>query len=173
DLSASNSSASTPAWTCASATEPKPPSTSVAAGASCASNLGRRSTNAASRPVSSNRSGRTASSASTSTRGSRSPWPQPNPRRRNPHCPSSSPPDRARTTTPDAEAEEFFEEYYPQLRASAEVVSTDESVTFPAHRQPRLVVFLTFGAGDKLDVSWYWEYSTPRRSYPVIERRKL
>jgi superfamily II DNA or RNA helicase len=76
-------------------------------------------------------------------------------------------------TIPDAEAEEFFEEYYPQLRASAEVVSTDGTVTFPAYRQPRLVVFLTFGAGDRLDVSWYWEYSAPRRSYPVIDRRKL
>jgi superfamily II DNA or RNA helicase len=76
-------------------------------------------------------------------------------------------------TIPDAEAEEFFEEYYPQLRASAEVVSTDDTVTFPAYRQPRLVVFLTFGAGDRLDVSWYWEYSAPRRSYPVIDRRKL
>jgi superfamily II DNA or RNA helicase len=76
-------------------------------------------------------------------------------------------------TIPDAEAEEFFEEYYPQLRASAEVVSTDDSVTFPAYRQPRLVVFLTFGAGDRLDVSWYWEYSAPRRSYPVITRRQL
>jgi superfamily II DNA or RNA helicase len=76
-------------------------------------------------------------------------------------------------TIPDAEAEEFFEEYYPQLRTSAEVVSTDDSVTFPAYRQPRLVVFLTFGAGDRLDVSWYWEYSAPRRSYPIIDRRKL
>jgi hypothetical protein len=76
-------------------------------------------------------------------------------------------------TIPDAEAGEFFEEYYPQLRASAEVVSTDDTVTFPAYRQPRLVVFLTFGAGDRLDVSWYWEYSAPRRSYPVIDRRKL
>ena len=76
-------------------------------------------------------------------------------------------------TIPDAEAEEFFEEYYPQLRASAEVVSTDDTVTFPAYRQPRLVVFLTFGTGDRLDVSWYWEYSAPRRSYPVIDRRKL
>src|SRR5699024_10592877 len=63
--------------------------------------------------------------------------------------------------------------YYPQLRANAEVVSTDDSVTFPAYRQPRLVVFLTFGTGDRLDVSWYWEYSAPRRSYPVITRRQL
>src|SRR5699024_12478448 len=52
-------------------------------------------------------------------------------------------------TMPDAEAEEFFEEYYPQLRASAEVVTTHDTVTFPAYRQPRLVVFLTFGAGDR------------------------
>src|SRR5699024_5655939 len=37
----------------------------------------------------------------------------------------------------------------------------------------RLVVFLTFGTGDRLDVSWYWEYSAPRRSYPVIDRRQL
>ncbi|WP_426936800.1 DEAD/DEAH box helicase [Brevibacterium sp. LE-L] len=76
-------------------------------------------------------------------------------------------------TIPDSEAEEFFEEYYPQLRTSAEVVSTDDTVTFPAYRQPRLVLFLTFGAGDRLDLRWYWEYSGPRRTLPVISRAKL
>lgn len=73
-------------------------------------------------------------------------------------------------TIPDAEAEEFFEEYYPQLRTSAEVVSSDDTVTFPQYRAPHLVAFLTYGAGDRLDLRWYWEYSGPRRTYPVIDR---
>ncbi len=70
-------------------------------------------------------------------------------------------------TIPTAEAEEFFAEYYPLLRTSTEVVSTDESVRFPSYRDPRLVLFLTFGAQDRLNLRWYWEYSGPRRTLPV------
>ncbi|WP_227492482.1 DEAD/DEAH box helicase [Brevibacterium sp. CFH 10365] len=76
-------------------------------------------------------------------------------------------------TIPETEAEEFFEEYYPQLRTSAEVISSDDTVTFPQYRAPHLVAFATFGAGDKLSLRWYWEYSGPRRSYPVIDRDRL
>ncbi|WP_166969249.1 DEAD/DEAH box helicase [Brevibacterium atlanticum] len=75
-------------------------------------------------------------------------------------------------TIPDAEAEEFFEEYYPQLRTSAEVVSSDDTVTFPQYRAPHLVAFLTFGAGDRLELRWYWEYSGPRRTYSVLTARE-
>ncbi|WP_413332104.1 DEAD/DEAH box helicase [Brevibacterium sp. GP-SGM9] len=70
-------------------------------------------------------------------------------------------------TIPAAETEEFFEEYYPQLRTSAEVVSSDDSVTFPQYREPRLVLFLTYAGIDDLSVRWYWEYSGPRRTYPI------
>lgn len=76
-------------------------------------------------------------------------------------------------TIPEAETEEFFEEYYPQLRTSAEVVSSDATVTFPQYGRPRLVAFAAFGAGDKLSLSWYWEYQGPRRTFPVIDRAKL
>lgn len=76
-------------------------------------------------------------------------------------------------TIPAAEAEEFFAEYYPLLRTSAQVVSSDDSVTFPHFRDPRLVLFLTFGTADRLSVRWYWEYSGPRRRLPVrpVDRR--
>ncbi|HCG56858.1 MULTISPECIES: DEAD/DEAH box helicase [Brevibacterium] len=70
-------------------------------------------------------------------------------------------------TIPNDEAEEFFEEYYPQLRNSTEVVSTDESVKFPQFSQPRLVLFLKFGVSDQVSLEWYWEYSGPRRTLPV------
>ena len=76
-------------------------------------------------------------------------------------------------TIPAAEAEEFFEEYYPQLRSSAEVISSDATVTFPQYGRPRLVVFAAFGAGDKLSLRWYWEYHGPRRTFPVIDRLRL
>src|SRR5699024_7594693 len=76
-------------------------------------------------------------------------------------------------TIPDAEAEEIFEEYYPQLRASADVVSTDDSVTFRAYGRPRLVVFLSFVTGERLVVSWNVGFSAPRRSYPVNTRRQF
>ncbi len=74
---------------------------------------------------------------------------------------------------PDEEAEEFFEEYYPLLRSSTEVISTDESVQFPQYRDPRLVLFLTYGTNDKVNLQWYWEYAGPRRTLPVIPRSKL
>ncbi|SDR77958.1 Superfamily II DNA or RNA helicase, SNF2 family [Brevibacterium siliguriense] len=76
-------------------------------------------------------------------------------------------------TIPAAEAEEFFEEYYPQLRSSAEVISSDATVAFPQYGRPRLVVFASFGAGDKLSLRWYWEYHGPRRTFPVIDRLRL
>ncbi|WP_113904801.1 DEAD/DEAH box helicase [Brevibacterium celere] len=76
-------------------------------------------------------------------------------------------------TIPTEEAEEFFEEYYPLLRTSTEVVSTDESVRFPRFREPRLVLFLTYGSNDALNLQWYWEYWGPRRSLPVIPRSGL
>ena len=76
-------------------------------------------------------------------------------------------------TIPEAETEEFFEEYYPQLRSSAEVISSDATVTFPQYGRPRLVVFAAFGAGDKLSLRWYWEYQGPRRTFPVIDRLGL
>ena len=76
-------------------------------------------------------------------------------------------------TIPEAETEEFFEEYYPQLRSSAEVISSDATVAFPQYGRPRLVVFAAFGAGDKLSLRWYWEYQGPRRTFPVIDRLRL
>ncbi|PCC43921.1 DEAD/DEAH box helicase [Brevibacterium aurantiacum] len=76
-------------------------------------------------------------------------------------------------TIPANESEEFFEEYYPLLRTSAEVVSTDETVKFPQFSQPRLVLFMVYGAKDHLSLQWYWEYSGPRRTLPVVPLSKL
>ncbi|MGO3682434.1 DEAD/DEAH box helicase [Brevibacterium aurantiacum] len=76
-------------------------------------------------------------------------------------------------TIPASESEEFFEEYYPLLRTSAEVVSTDETVKFPQFSQPRLVLFMVYGAKDHLSLQWYWEYSGPRRTLPVVPLSKL
>ncbi|MFF8894815.1 DEAD/DEAH box helicase [Brevibacterium casei] len=70
-------------------------------------------------------------------------------------------------TIPETDAEEFFEEYFPLLRTSTAVVSTDASVRFPRFRDPRLTLDLTFGAQDRLSLRWYWEYSGPRRTLPV------
>nr|WP_232488547.1 DEAD/DEAH box helicase [Brevibacterium antiquum] len=76
-------------------------------------------------------------------------------------------------TIPGSESEEFFEEYYPLLRTSAEVVSTDDTVKFPQFSHPRLVLFMAFGAKDHLSLQWYWEYSGPRRTLPVVPLTKL
>ncbi|SDS25527.1 Superfamily II DNA or RNA helicase, SNF2 family [Brevibacterium sandarakinum] len=74
---------------------------------------------------------------------------------------------------PASESEEFFEEYYPLLRTSAEVVSTDETVKFPRFSQPQLVLFMVYGAKDHLSLQWYWEYTGPRRTLPVVPLSKL
>ncbi|MCU1404448.1 MAG: hypothetical protein JWQ43_751 [Glaciihabitans sp.] len=60
---------------------------------------------------------------------------------------------------PGDDVEEFINEFYPKLRRSVEVTSTDESVDFPEIVPPVLVLTATFRAKHVLRLAWDWEYS--------------
>jgi len=64
--------------------------------------------------------------------------------------------DRDTITVPATEAQEFLAQYYPRLQTVVEVVSSDESVTFPTISPPVLVLTATFSSDDRLDLSWGW-----------------
>lgn len=71
---------------------------------------------------------------------------------------------------PPEETAEFLGMYYPRLQSVVEVVSTDSSVTFPEILPPVLVLTVTFGANDRLDLDWAWLSATgsePLDAHPV------
>ncbi|MGP0028297.1 MAG: SNF2-related protein [Streptosporangiaceae bacterium] len=63
----------------------------------------------------------------------------------------------------------FREEYYPQLRQMARVISADGSFTPPAIPDPTLVLCAAYGPGHDLDLRWEWEYAIgdSRRRAPL------
>ncbi|NOJ60088.1 SWIM zinc finger family protein, partial [Arthrobacter sp. 260] len=59
---------------------------------------------------------------------------------------------------PAAEMPLFLDSFYPRLRQAIEVISSDDSVTFPDIAPPLLVLTAHYTSGDRLDLSWDWEY---------------
>jgi superfamily II DNA or RNA helicase len=59
---------------------------------------------------------------------------------------------------PEAEKSLFLDEFYPRLRQSIEVTSSDSSVDFPEIPPPTLVLSARFGPGHTLDLGWEFEY---------------
>jgi superfamily II DNA or RNA helicase len=59
---------------------------------------------------------------------------------------------------PAADEARFQEDFYPRLRHSATLISSDDSVTLPAISPPTLVVGASYGEGHELDVTWEWSY---------------
>lgn len=59
---------------------------------------------------------------------------------------------------PAADVPEFMGEFFPRLRRTLAVGSSDDSVELPEVLPPVLVLTATFGAKDTLDVAWRWEY---------------
>ncbi|BDZ50279.1 hypothetical protein GCM10025867_25200 [Frondihabitans sucicola] len=57
---------------------------------------------------------------------------------------------------PASDSAEFLRDFYPRLSRVVEVVSTDSSVSLPEILPPVLVLTVTFGAGDRLDLAWSW-----------------
>ncbi|WP_223691993.1 DEAD/DEAH box helicase [Leifsonia poae] len=68
---------------------------------------------------------------------------------------------------PAADAGEFLQHYYPRLRRIVEVVSSDDSVTFPEIVPPLLVLTASFAEGDLLDLDWAWETDGEREALPA------
>ncbi|WP_202564213.1 DEAD/DEAH box helicase [Agreia sp. COWG] len=59
---------------------------------------------------------------------------------------------------PAAEVPEFFETYYPRLRRSLPVTSSDDSVPLPEAPEATLVLTATFEPRGRLRISWGWRY---------------
>ncbi|GAB3541545.1 DEAD/DEAH box helicase [Arthrobacter tecti] len=58
---------------------------------------------------------------------------------------------------PRSEEQEFLSGFYPKLLQSIDIVSSDNSVTFPEIVPPVLVLSASF-SDDELNLNWEWEY---------------
>ncbi len=81
--------------------------------------------------------------------------------------------ERRRLEIPAAEQARFLDEYYPRLRHTATVISSDESFTPPPMPDPTLLLRASYGAGHDLEVSWQWAYEVggSRRCAPLDSAR--
>ena len=70
---------------------------------------------------------------------------------------------------PAAEHDRFRDEYYPRLRRTATLVSTDESFTPPVISDPTLLLHAHYGDDHELDTAWEWVYQvgSTRRHLPL------
>ncbi|HEY1920683.1 MAG TPA: DEAD/DEAH box helicase [Streptosporangiaceae bacterium] len=59
---------------------------------------------------------------------------------------------------PAAQEDRFRDRYYPRLRQTATVISSDGSFTPPLISGPDLVLHADYGEDHQLDVSWEWAY---------------
>ncbi|MBC7725628.1 MAG: DEAD/DEAH box helicase [Burkholderiaceae bacterium] len=78
-------------------------------------------------------------------------------------------------TAPGRDAAEFLTDFYPRLRRTLRVTSSDATVALPEVVPPVLVLTATFGAKDSLALAWHWEYrdgSTAVRM-PIDPERSL
>ncbi|MET3767345.1 superfamily II DNA or RNA helicase [Marisediminicola sp. UYEF4] len=71
----------------------------------------------------------------------------------------------ARTlTVPAGEVEEFLGDYYPRMRRSIPIASSDGSVGFPPPAAPVLVLTATFEPKQTLRLAWHLEYAEGREA---------
>jgi len=63
-----------------------------------------------------------------------------------------------RLEIPAAQWSVFRDEYYPQLRQVATVISSDGSFTPPVISGPTLVLRASYGVGHDVEVGWEWAY---------------
>ena len=77
--------------------------------------------------------------------------------------------DAKRLEVPARDHARFRDEYYPRLRQTARVISSDGSFTPPAIPDPTLVLRASYGAGHDLDLCWEWAYEIgeTRRRVPL------
>ncbi len=65
---------------------------------------------------------------------------------------------------PASDVDEFFAEFYPRLRHTIPIVSTDNTVEFPPVLPPVLVLTAAFSAKHTLTLAWDWEYTEGART---------
>ena len=63
-----------------------------------------------------------------------------------------------RLEIPAGELARFRDDYYPRLRHTASVISSDGCFTPPEISDPTLVLSVRYGAGHQAEVSWSWAY---------------
>jgi superfamily II DNA or RNA helicase len=63
-----------------------------------------------------------------------------------------------RLEVPLAGQARFRDQFYPRLRQTATVISSDGSFTPPVISDPTLVLNASYGDGHDVEVSWVWEY---------------
>ncbi|MGH3195628.1 MAG: SNF2-related protein [Streptosporangiaceae bacterium] len=63
-----------------------------------------------------------------------------------------------RLDVPAAGQARFRDQFYPRLRQTATVISSDGSFTPPVISDPTLVLSASYGDGHDVEVSWAWEY---------------
>jgi superfamily II DNA or RNA helicase len=59
---------------------------------------------------------------------------------------------------PAEEEPAFRDKFYPRLRRTATVISSDESFTPPVISEPTLVLRAAYGEGHDVDLDWEWSY---------------
>jgi superfamily II DNA or RNA helicase len=68
---------------------------------------------------------------------------------------------------PAGSADQFALEYYPRLRAVAELTSSDGSFTPPEITGPEAVLRADFRAGHEVALSWFWSYRLGDRDFRI------
>ncbi|MET0693516.1 MAG: SNF2-related protein, partial [Propionibacteriaceae bacterium] len=66
-------------------------------------------------------------------------------------------------TIPPRDEERFFEDFYPQLRHKAKVVSSDDSVELPVLAAPVVTLTCEFRAEHRVRLDWGWDYAVGER----------
>ncbi|HET7329103.1 MAG TPA: DEAD/DEAH box helicase [Nocardioidaceae bacterium] len=59
---------------------------------------------------------------------------------------------------PSGDVDRFVHDFYPRLRQSIAVVSSDDSIRLPEIRPPRLALTITYRDGHRLALEWSFEY---------------
>jgi superfamily II DNA or RNA helicase len=74
---------------------------------------------------------------------------------------------RRRLEIPAAEEQSFRGGYYPRLRRTATVISSDDSYAPPVISGPDLVLHAHYGTGHDLEVGWEWAYQVDEVDHRV------
>jgi len=61
---------------------------------------------------------------------------------------------------PAGDVDEFLRDFYPRLRSTMTITSTDASVHLPEVVPPSLVLTIRFAVRQSLHLDWHWEYVT-------------
>lgn len=64
---------------------------------------------------------------------------------------------------PASGEEKFLNQFYPQLKQTAQVVSADQSVELPVYAEPELSLLAAYAADNTLQLHWEWHYKVGNR----------